>query len=345
MTIPVDYFFWDPVSQASVLGAAAVVSNINGPENTGIERFVTSMYIPGDANACEFDISGQGYTDVWVRVLQMANGVTADIPFLELIGDQGNTLARLVSVGTSGDWKVEYNNGAGFTQVGSNITTQSINTGFSFARLIEVHFVLSNSGELTVYEQGGELVSVTATDTLNTADTTIDTLKLTGPSNNASWAQFGGVCVDGADLRTLRLDAQIPNNDGGETDFVNNRFYVDEHVGGFNDADFILTDAAGENETFLFPPLSALVDGASVDGVCLLFRARAVTDPGLFLRGIGRRAGSNYDGDNSEQPVAAGGFSSRYKLDFLNNPETAAAWTDQAEVEAMEFGFNSRATA
>jgi hypothetical protein len=293
----------------------------------------------------EFDVSSSAYTSGWIRFVARgpASVFATTNGFFSFYGPT-TELFRLRMVNASGHWAAEYWNGSAFVQIGATVTSPLASAIIKF----DIRFIIANSGgEFTVYANGVNVASLTAADTLTTADTTLSKLRFAAQSTsqtvgNTTMTIWGGIVVDSADTRTILFDEATTAANGGETAWTNAEIDIDEVYGATTTTDFIVGDANLETETYTFGATAAGVAGNTVDGVYLVIHAKAQASPGLHIRGIARISATNYESDNSVQPTSAGWRS--YALQFDNNPATAAEWANIAAVEAAEFGVRVKTT-
>jgi hypothetical protein len=342
--LPAHAFFTLSQTSANVAGSTVTnaESTFSDAENATLDYIQSCMLVYGGSSAqgyIEFDVSSSAYTSGWIRfVTRGVQGVFATTNgFFSFYGPT-TELFRLRMTNASAHWAAEYWNGSAFVQIGSTITSPLA----SGAIKIDIRFIIANSGgEFTVYANGVNVASLTAADTLTTADTTLSKIRFTAQSTSSSLSNnimviWGGVVVDAADTRTILFDEATTLANGGETAWTNAEIDIDEVYGAATTVDFIVGDANNETETYTFGATAAGVAGNTVDGVYIVIHAKAQASPGLHVRGIARISATNYESDNSVQPTSASWNS--YALRFDNNPSTAAEWANIAAVEAAEFG-------
>jgi hypothetical protein len=348
MSLP-DFFFYSPQQAEVVEGTPTDLITITSSlaDGTGALHQLSSgirfLSTAGTKCRARFDVSSEGYTEGWVSFCAYgASGSPVDgSPFFFLSGPTSDLL-RGVRDGTGGNWKFQYWNGSAWTDIGATITTASLNSGIF---RVDIHFILDNSaGEFSLYINGSLERQRVGEDTIFTADTTVDYISFAATNAGVNnYTNFVGIVVDSVDTRTLYIEEDITVSNGGSTAWAGVENDIDQVVNSIGgDATPIVASAAGQDETYTFAPITSAFDANSIEGVILAIRARAATNPGFYVRGIVRSGGTNYEGDNSVQPLA-GNFS-MYDLRFENNPITAAPWANTDAVEAVEWGVRSKST-
>lgn len=348
MALP-DFLFLSSIDGAPVSGTDGALvfdTSATGAGAAGTHNMSTGIALQGGTGTrCNiaFDISGGAYADGWISFMLNGMGTgLGSVPIVTLSGPTAD-LFRFNTNGTLGHWDVQYWNGSAWTTIGATITSPIVDdTGPCFR--VDIRFILDNSaGEFSVYIDGALSRQLIATDTIFTADTTIDVIRFeTNNSSSAHNLVVAAIIADSVDTRTLFIDEQIALGNGGETAFTGGETAIDQTIHSTaGDAAPNVATTAGQRETYTWNSVTSAYDSYAVEGVILAARARAVTDPGLYLRGIVRTGGVNYAGDNSVQP-AAGAFKPNNRMRFVNNPVTAAPWASVATVNSYEWGMEAR---
>jgi hypothetical protein len=343
-----DFFFFNVSQGVSVAGASANVP-LNASVATG------SLGSIHDVTACvqlgggtaprptlTYDFSSGGYTSGWISFL-IDGAATIAATGLEFVTISGPTsdLFRFATNGTTGSWDVQYWNGAAWTTIGSTLASPSL-TGTVFR--IDIRFILDNAaGEFSVYINGSLVRQLLSTDTIFTADTTLTKIKFTGITTATNtYLSVWMLVIDNVDTRTLLITEDLTLANGGATGFTNFETEIDEVINVANDVDVIVANAADLYETYTWNGIYNLYLGNTVEAVVLAVRARAQTDPGLYLRGVIRSGGVNYDVAGTPIQPLAGTFNN-YLLVMETNPTTGVAFTT-AQIDAYEWGLGSKST-
>lgn len=294
-----------------------------------------------------FDISALSLSDGWLRVpVEAGNRQTVDYPVIMLSGattDLFRIIATATNTAGTGVAKAQYWDGSAWQDI-ATLTTTLTSASDS---IVDIHWNIANSGgEITVYINGVSEASFSG-DTLRTADTTIDTVKLCSMYNDATYdTNFGPLVIANADTRGCVWTFDAPNANGNYTEFTGGEPEVDDiALFSGHDTNSAIGDANGERMSLTFPSLDVAYVGYSVAAVAIVFSGEAQADPGLYLKPLVRKSSTDYNPTGSAQLNAADGAQQFAAFTMLTDPSTGSAWADQAAAEACELGLEASDTA
>lgn len=339
-----DYWLKHPDDFDTVVGDYATPVTLGTLQFGTPSRTVSSIVLwrgVTTSAALTKDVSAQSYTTGWASfVHDTINGPSNGLPLFQLAGATLD-LFQIIAVGTAGQWKSQYWNGASWTDIGSTITTAGQLLGDS-VRIDVTWNIADSGGYFTIYANGAEVATFSG-DTLLTADTTIDFVRiLCASGNNGARLTFTSIIVDSVDTRTLHMYEIIPTSTGG----VNNDtgalwFWIAEYWGQGDTSDYATFDAVGEQEDWQFADFPAEVtDSWAVESAVLGVAAKAIADPGWVLEGYITKSGVEHTDNNNIQPTA-GAFAVKF-IDFSIDPDTGVAWANKSALEAVTFGLTAQ---
>ena len=229
----------------------------------------------------------------------------------------------------------QYNNGAGFTTIGSGSSSSAYLVRDSLHR-IDVHIKMDDTTGVIEYYVDEILVSSFSGDTIRTAALTMDgvLIRSIDASNGGNVCTYSAIIVADEDTRDLMYLQGAVNGDGAETAWTGDYTAVDET--GVNTVDGISSANNGDVETFSKVALLASLSDYEVYGVGLNAVAkRGATGPQNLQLAV--RSGSTNVFSASK---ALDLEYTAYPEVFTVNPATAAPWTF-AEADAAQVGVKA----
>ena len=284
----------------------------------------------------EHDISALTLSEGWIALTPYGDA-SAEYTFFELKGAT-TTLLRGRTLNTSEHWYFDYWDGAAYTKIGGNITYPTLKTG---GVRIDIHFNIADSGGFFRIYQNGGLVASFEGDTLTTADTVADAIKVAAPHASNIMA-FAAVMVDANDTRYLHVADNTSLSTGFHNEYTGSETSIDNNLGSASTAFNVVFDANGERGTFNMSNVHSDLDGGTVEAVYYGICAKAVADPGLYFEGLCRIGSTDYVSADDFQPVA--GFDNHGLMSFPNDPSTAVPWANVAAVNAAQWGLQAVTT-
>lgn len=238
-------------------------------------------------------------------------------------------LARIIWSYISGGGNVtltlQYANGSGvMTTAGTPIQIPS-NVGH-----FDLYWDFSASGNMTLWLDGTERINSGVVDLSH-----LSGVQYTRHHGGPIGSFHSQVVV--ADEPTIgwRLASRWPNGAGSDGAWTGDYTSVDEL--SLSDADFILTSAADQVETFA--QTGASISGYVIRAVGVAARAKRGASGPQNLRLVLRSAGANYD--NGADLAQTIGYSPNVAI-WEQNPATGADWQTGA-IDALQPGVKSRA--
>lgn len=341
MAFPLHYFLH--VEQAASFTGTPFSNSISNLVNSGLAGTDLGYGVRSD-ETLTFDFSSSSLASGWISVVGSVG--TNFVPDLDqvfwLVAGPTTDLLRIKVDGTTAtELRFEYWDGSAWTQIGSNISFDI--GGISAAIRFDVRFILDNSaGEFSLYIDGSGTASasLTSADTITTADTTLDTITLSGPDSARDY-YWGSLLVDSADTRDLYVADSVPIGNGALNEWDTGTYQdVDE---GFvfsitsQMSNVITTTGDGDRDCFNMQGLPAALAGKTIEGVTLGVSSQGLGDPALFVKGLTYISSTAYV--STTPGVQASSVTPRIDyFEFLNDPSTGVAWASDTAIEAAQFG-------
>jgi hypothetical protein len=246
----------------------------------------------------------------------------------------GVDLFRIRGTSTAEQWAAEYWNGSAWVQMGATQTDTLQSDQLDF------HINISNTGWFRVYLNRVLVIDFTG-DTLHTAATTINEVQIgNGTQGFFNWSYF---LLADEDTREMIVHYKDSAANGAVQQWAGTRTNIAQQPIASNSAkgvDFLQSGTPNQISTFTFQAQDAEYDaGFTVKAVILSYTARETGDPGLNVRAVVRKGGTNYTPNPDK--VLDNAWTSYMDM-FELDPSTGAAWASAAAIEATEFGFQSR---
>jgi hypothetical protein len=248
-----------------------------------------------------------------------------------LLKSGGNNVMRIAATGANSTFRAERWNGTAWVQFGSNIVFSNITGGI---RQFIVKCVTAASGSIDVYAREGASISNVASysgDLSTLGDVT--SAEFRSLSSDSAIRTYVSEIIAAthslfdARLKTLNLTAAGASSEWtGALTSINGT--------GFNDANFISSDTAGQTSTYAAADLPT--DSLFVDTVLVSGRMRRTEEGPQGAQGVVRVGSTNY---TQNFPALGEAFGPRQAL-FGVDPSTSAPWTKTA-VDALEIGIKS----
>jgi hypothetical protein len=290
----------------------------------------------GSSNWFFMDIAPQN--SLWIgyyqKMIVNANGNSV-LPFVQFFNTAYSTANALlqIDVDDPSTINLEYWNGSAF------VTDASIDPNMlnSTKKRIDIHIVLSDTvGKFELYIDGTLTATLTTSDTIRTAATTIDRITLRSPNVDTISCYYSGIIVADEDTRGMRLVQRLPTGAGAETDWTGAYTAIDEI--GINDADFITSATANQTSTFTFNDLPSEFNGSPIAAVVVSERVQGSAISPTTLQNVARVGSTDYPDDTEHATTTAYGPAQTV---FNVNPATLTEWT-ASTVNAAEFGVKSK---
>ena len=202
---------------------------------------------------------------------------------------------------------------------------------------------IADSGGRVVISKDGVVEIDYTGDTLLTADTTIDTVRISKvDSSSSSDIYFQYLLVDAADISLKRVVDDVTSINGGFQDWdVGAENNIDDHFANPTTASFNTASTAGQGGTYDMENLTSIFPIVSVDSILLTTHAKPDADPALYMKPRVRISATNYDGTGIQNLA---GVWTPYYWRYDTDPSTASAWANVAAVDAAELGVVFSAT-
>ena len=285
---------------------------------------------------CDFDAVADLWAGYHQRVLSTTSGTAVNcIEFFSTAYSTVNALFRLRRPSET-TWRLEYYNGSAW------VTTEATFGGGpgsdTALHRLDLHLVLSNTvGLFEVYKDGALLAALSVSDTILTAATTINRIRIyaSGYISTTTDAQVSGVIVANEDTRPLVLTQLSPTGAGATSGWTG--AYTDIDETGFSDVDFIESLTAAQVSTFAFEDMPAGVASHTIEAVVVAGRGRVGVSSPTSIGAVARVGATDYD---NPLEIALDTSYSGFQSIMAINPATSAAWS-HAAVNSAEFGVKS----
>jgi hypothetical protein len=206
---------------------------------------------------------------------------------------------------------------------------------YNTRKRVDLHIKMADTGGVFSAYVDGTLASThTATDTILTAATTLDFMRIRSLGQSFTVSVFvSGVIIADEDTRNLIVAQSIPSAAGNNSAWAGLFSAVDET--GFDDTDYISSDTLNAVSTFATPILPAGLTGGLYTIVALAVSGRVSAKAGRDV------AAALYT--NSATYAASAGVDAALSLNprqsiFHTNPATSVAWTP-SEASACQIGL------
>lgn len=294
---------------------------------------------------CYFDLA-TAVAELWLTFRFAYSGGSAGLvgpsPFVSFFNTSFSTTQALfrmamrnnVNYASADPWVMQYWDGAAWQSVTvSGVGSLAGNVQY----VATIRIKMDNSaGEFKLYWNGVLVTAFATGDTIFTAASTIDRIKIeqSGANGNIGTGYWSEFTVDTIDNRDYRVAFVNPTGNGANTAWTGAFGDVDET--GVDDTDSIASGTVNQVETYTMSDLAG-VTGMDVIAVCTHTRGRRGSTGPQNLQHAIRLSGTDYFSSNVGQLGTA--YAAQYNC-WNTNPATSANWT-QSEINGAEMGVKS----
>jgi len=322
----------------NVIGTTALYSSTDASHHDS--TFTRGAIGITGTTTCDVDLTS-GETELWVHFGWAYNmrqsfwsAAEAD-PILRLIDmATGREVVRVRMDTSPSDYSLgfEYWDGSAYQFVPGG----SIMASDTFYEL-DLHCKIADSGGVFRLYVDGTQIAEFVGDTLNSGYTSIDRVRFgsnIGSRSSTDWGSLiSQVVVADQDTRGMKVATLKVTGNGNSTGWDNDYQNVDEAL-VYSDSDVIISDAAGEVETY------ELGNHGLSDYVVLALAVnarglRGASGPQNIQLAV-RIGGTDYFSGNTGPGTTFGPLRNMWPL----NPDTSAAWT-LSELDSLEAGVKS----
>lgn len=241
----------------------------------------------------------------------------------------GTELIRIRTT-SSNVFQVQYWDGASWV----SFTGDFASPNFNPIKRIDIRVNLSDTGNIEVYSNGLSIYNFSG-DTLHTAQTTLDSVRLQTNPFTTLLRAFSSVFVADEDTRTIEAQTLHVTGNGFYTAWNGDETSIDEEI--ISGIDFIDTVTPDAIETFTKAAVDATFDsGYDVVGVAIKTLAKRSVGGPQSLQHVVRS--NSVDAVSGTLPLEVG-YENKFSF-FAQDPDTLAAWTPAA-LTAAQIGVKA----
>jgi hypothetical protein len=274
--------------------------------------------------------------DIWAS--QYIYNTASPSNLNQIFWEWGNSVApgvnqplfRLTANGASGCTLDIWN---GTTWVVGSTAAANVTT-FNTLRRIDVHIKMHDTtGVFLIYVDGTLAATHTATDTILTAATTLDWMRIRSPGGSLGVTSYtSAILVADEDTRPLTVAQVLPSASGANSAWTGLFSAIDDT--GIDDTDFISSDTLNAVSTYATPALASGLTGGTYTIVAVAISGRVSAKAG---RDVALTLYTNTATYPATDGVDANLFLNPRQTIWHNNPATSTAWTP-TEASGCQIG-------